>query len=417
MGAKGIIKKATPNFLLNLYYEIWPFFGALIYRFPSKSIKVIGVTGTNGKTTVTHLTTEIFEEAGYKVGSISSLRFKVGDKERKNELKMTMPGRMTIQKILREAVDVGCEYFILEVTSEGIRQARHKFINFDIAVFTNLTPEHIESHGSFENYKRAKGELFKIAKRAVVNLDDENAEYFSELCRGEVYFYKVKSQSLPQYKIKEMTKVVSSEDANLSLSLLGEFNLYNALASVCAGLLEGISMTIIRRALENSKCVPGRMEIVLKTPFTVVVDYAHTPDSLRKVYETMLSNYEVRETGGKKLICVLGSAGGGRDKWKRPEMGKIAQEYCDEIILTDEDPYNENPDSILNEIESGFSKNIKHKRILDRRTAIREAIKSAKTGDTVVITGKGAEPWMMKKEGRVRWDDRDVAREEIKKLA
>jgi len=408
---KTIFRKLTPDFLLDLYYQIWAFLGDLIYSKPSKKIKVIGITGTNGKTTVTHLATDILEAAGYKVASISSLRFKIGDREYKNELKMTMPGRMKIQKFLREAVDAKCQYFVMEVTSEGIKQCRHKFIDFEIAVFTNLTPEHIESHGSFENYKKAKGELFKVARSAIINLDDKNAEYFAGLCKGEKRYYSLKSK-----------------DIDFKLSMLGEFNLYNALAAAQVGLSQGIDTKIIKQTLENSKGIPGRMEVVVKEPFKVIVDYAHTPDALEKVYKT------IKESGesGARMICVLGAAGGGRDKWKRPQMGSIAAQYCEEIILTDEDPYDEDPAQILSQIKSGilnFSAKgearpgqqfFRQRRgspgaaifnILDRKLAIKKAIQDARPGDVVIITGKGAEPWMMTGGGKIPWDDREIVRE------
>jgi len=404
------LKKVIPKFIFSLYYQFWPLLGAVIYRLPSRKIKVIGITGTNGKTTVTHLATEILEAAGYKVASISSIRFKIGEKEWKNELKMTMPGRMKIQKFLRQAVDARCQYVVIEVTSEGIKQYRHKFIDFDVAVFTNLTPEHIEAHGGFENYKKAKGELFKIAKRAIINLDDENAEYFSALCKGKKYGYSVKSGSI-----------------DLKIPLLGKFNLYNALAAANVGLSQGVDMKVIKEALEKIEGIPGRMEEIIKEPFSVIVDYAHTPDALEKVYKTV--------KGSHKLICVLGAAGGGRDKWKRPQMGKIAAHYCDEIILTNEDPYDEDPGKIISQIEAGVRsenpcdicigpagesdkehRKIEVVRVLDRKEAIKKALRDARRGDTIIITGKGAEPWLMTREGRIAWDDREIVRTTYREL-
>ncbi|HIB09302.1 MAG TPA: UDP-N-acetylmuramoyl-L-alanyl-D-glutamate--2,6-diaminopimelate ligase, partial [Gemmatimonadetes bacterium] len=248
------------------------------------------------------------------------------------------------------------------------------------------TPEHIESHGGFENYKRAKGELFESAKTAIINLDDENAEYFSELCKGKKYGYSVESGSI-----------------DIATPLPGKFNLYNALAAAYVGLSQGVDMKVIKETLGKAKGIPGRMETVIKEPFPVIVDYAHTPDALEKVYKTV--------KGRHKLVCVLGAAGGGRDKWKRPQMGKIAARYCDEIILTNEDPYNEDPGRILAEIKSGISSPIsKLYEILDRREAIKKALRIAKRGDIVVVTGKGAEPWLMTNEGRVAWDDREIVR-------
>jgi len=387
-----IIQKSVLGFIMSFYHQMWPALGAVIYGFPAKKIKIIGITGTNGKTTVVHLATEILEAAGYKVASISSLRFKIGEKEWKNGLKMTMPGRMKIQKFLRQAADAQCQYVVMEVTSEGIKQYRHKFLDFDVAVFTNLTPEHIESHGGLENYKRAKGELFKIAKTAIINLDDENAEYFSAFCKGKKYGYSIESGSI-----------------DIVTPLPGKFNLYNALAAAYVGLSQGVDMEVIKNTLEKSKGVPGRMEVVIKEPFPVIVDYAHTPDALEKVYKTV--------RGSHKLVCVLGAAGGGRDKWKRPQMGKIAAHYCDEIILTNEDPYDEDPGRILSEIKSGISPSVlKLYEILDRREAIKKALQVARRGDTVIITGKGAEPWLMTKEGRVSWDDREIVRTTYREL-
>ncbi|MDX1608361.1 MAG: Mur ligase family protein, partial [Candidatus Spechtbacterales bacterium] len=171
---KALIKKLIPEFLLGYYYAMWPFLGALIYSYPSRKLKLIGITGTNGKTTTAHIASHILENAGFKVASISSLRFKVEEHEWPNKLKMTMPGRMKLHRFLRRAVRAGCEYAVIEVTSEGIKQNRHLFLKFDTAVFTNLTPEHIESHGSFEKYKKTKGKFFALPHRAsVVNLDDE----------------------------------------------------------------------------------------------------------------------------------------------------------------------------------------------------------------------------------------------------
>jgi UDP-N-acetylmuramoyl-L-alanyl-D-glutamate--2,6-diaminopimelate ligase len=389
-GMKMFIQNLIPALALDWYYKFWPFLGALIYRFPTRKIKVIGITGTNGKTTVTHLLTDILEAAGYKVASVSSLRFKIGEKEWTNTLKMTMPGRMALQKFLRQAVDSSCSHAVIEVTSEGMKQHRHNFIDFDVAVLTNLTPEHIERHGGFERYKKTKGELFKIARNAVINVDDEHAEYFADLCRGKKYGYSVKSNNL-----------------GVTTSLPGEFNLSNALAAAYAGLSQGVDIETIKLALENFKGMPGRMEIVVKEPFRVIVDYAHNPDALEKMYKTIKESMDGR---AGRMLCVLGAAGGGRDKWKRPVMGKIAAHYCDEIILTNEDPYDEEPGKIIEDIAKDIEGFKFLTKILDRRAAIKKALELAQPGDTVVVTGKGAEPWLMTKEGKIPWDDREIVR-------
>jgi len=402
------MRKFIPKFVFNIYHYLLALIGAVIYGFPSKKLIVIGVTGTNGKSTVVHLTTEILESVGNKVASLSSIRFKIREKEEKNMLKMTMPGRLKLQKFLKDAVKQGCKYAVLEITSEGIKQYRHKFIDFDGAVFTNLTKEHIEAHKGFENYKKAKGKLFrelekspKQNKWAVLNIDDSNADYFSGLFSGKKYFYGIDNQDAE----------ITPEKINLQIQLLGKFNVYNSLAAACVGIAQGIDLPEISEVLRNAKGVPGRMELVIDKPFKVFVDYAHTPDALQKIYETL----------GKGLICVLGSCGGGRDKWKRPEMGKIAAEFCDKIILTNEDPYDENPGQILSDIKSGIQ-NSKFKiqnscEILDRREAINKALSLAKPGDTVIITGKGCEPWMVVANGKkIVWDDRKIVREEYNKI-
>jgi UDP-N-acetylmuramoyl-L-alanyl-D-glutamate--2,6-diaminopimelate ligase len=394
---KKLIKKLIPPFLLSWYHFLLSLTGALVYGFPSRKLKVIGVTGTNGKTTVVNLTSGVLEEVGFKVASLSSVRFKIGEEERVNTLKMTMPGRFKIQKFLREAVNKKCQYAVLEVSSEGIRQHRHRFIDFSVALITNLTPEHIESHGGFENYKKAKGELFKVTKKVhIVNVDDKNAEYFLSFKAEKKYTFGWDKGD------------VNSKDLNFNFPLPGRFNKYNAMAAMCVGLSQGISIEACKKALEKAKGVPGRMEMVVSDPFKVVVDYAVTPDALEGLYQTIKEMYSP-----SRIIAVFGSCGGGRDKWKRPLFGEIASRYCQEIIVTNEDPYDEDPMEIINQVAAG-SKG-KAKKILDRREAIREALKSAKPGDVVVITGKGSEPQMITSKGRIPWSDKKVILEEMSK--
>ena len=424
----GPLKFFIPSFLFDWYHKLWPFLGALLYRFPTLEIIVIGVTGTNGKSSVVHMSSEVLEGAGHKVASLSSIRFKIADKEWPNTLKMTMPGRMKLQKFLRMAVDAGCKYAVIEVTSEGIAQHRHDFIDFTVAVFTNLAPEHIESHGSFKQYNEAKQELFKKAKIHIINVDEPYAEDFLRFPAQKKFGYgkdmRYAPPGIPIERIQARDVAISSFGADFSLrgewfhlNLLGEFNIYNALAAICVGLTQGVSLKAANGALQQVQSIPGRMNIVIYDPFYVIVDYAHTPDALQKVYKT------VRGSGIKasqaKMVCVFGAAGGGRDKWKRNKMGKIAAEYCDEVVLTNEDPYKEDPQIILDQIEKGIA----HEqgtplvlKVLDRRQAIHEALKRAKASDVVVITGKGSEPWMMVKEGRLPWSDRDVVEEEFQKI-
>jgi len=427
MTTKDFIKKFIPAFILSAYHYKLALFGAAIFDFPglNKNLKIIGVTGTSGKSTTIDFITRILEEAGNKVASISSIRFKVGEREWENKYKMTMPGRFVIQKFLRQAKNAGCKYVVLEVTSEGLRQFRHKFINFDTVVFTNLGKEHIESHGGFENYRNAKLEFFRSCRNIhAINADDENSKYFAKTpaiynLQFTIYnkFLNSNFQTLTAEDVVVNQYGVSFkiQDTKFQIPLLGIFNVYNALAAICVAQNYGVSLDVCKKALEKAKGIPGRMEIVQKDPFMVVVDYAHTPDQLEKVYKTL---HPKPYTLNPNLICVLGSCGGGRDKWKRPVLGKIASQYCDEIIITNEDPYDENPSQILSEIKSGISNfqflisNVYE--ILDRREAIKKAVELAKPGDTVVITGKGSEPWMCVENGKkIPWDDRKIAKEAL----
>lgn len=398
----SIIRRIIPQFLFTFfqppYHRFLSWLAAVLYRYPSHHLTVIGVTGTNGKSTTVELLAEIIDEAGYQVASISSIRFRVGDREKWNDKKMTMPGRFFIQKFLRRAVRAGVTHAVLEVTSEGIKQFRHRHIAFDMAVITNVTPEHIESHGSFEAYRAAKAELFKAAPLHVLNEDDtETYTYLSRLPAKKRFTYSL--ADFPE---------------DLTIRLPGDFNRENALAALTAALALGIGHEAVKRALERIDYIPGRLEVVQAHPFGVIVDYAHTPDALEKVYKTL---------SAPRLICVLGSAGGGRDKWKRKELGRIAAKYCDNIILTNEDPYDEPPADIIRDVEQGVlsatsgvsAKNrVAFQKVLDRREAIRTALMRAKRNDVVVITGKGCESWIMGPAGtKIPWDDREVAREEL----
>lgn len=409
--------------ILSPYHYLWAFFSALFFGFPARKIKVIGVTGTKGKSTVVELTEKIFREASYKVASFSSIKIKIADDEKKNLFKMTMPGRWHIQKFLKEALKAGCKYAILEVTSEGILQHRHRFINFEAVVFTNLSPEHIERHGSFEKYRQAKMKLFREnANIHIMNLDDENTEYFLNFSAKKEYGFTTNEDFLKVENIKiirardcqeKIDKVkFKIDDVEFKLNIVGGFNIYNALAAICTGLSQGISLNVAKDALRKIKKIPGRMELVIEEPFKAIVDYAHTPDSLEAVYQSA----KKFQKEGSKIICVLGAAGGGRDKWKRKKLGEIAEKYCDEIIITNEDPYDENPLDIMNEVASGV-KNKKAKKVLERRDAIAQSLRLAKEKDIVMITGKGCEPWMCIANGKkIPWDDRKMVKEEFNKI-
>jgi len=381
------IRKIAPVFLVRIYHYSLAIAGAVFYWFPSRNLKVIGITGTSGKSTTTELLSCILEKAGHKTASLSSVRFKIGQKEEKNMLKMTMPGRFKIQKFLMKAVNEKCEYAVIEVTSQGIEQFRHKFINFESAVFTNLSPEHVEAHKGFENYKKAKAKLFYTAKNIhVINRGDPNSDFF----------WNIPAKTKIGFSLKEDSNLLSP------INLIGEFNKYNALAAIKTAMALGIPLDICQKAIHEFKGIPGRMEVIAENPFSVIVDYAHTPEQLKQVYQSF----------NRPKICVLGSCGGGRDKWKRLEMGKLAREYCKQIIITNEDPYDENPMEIIDQIKKGAGEEAQV--ILDRKEAIKKAIRSAEKDDVVIITGKGSEPWMCLAKGKkIPWDDREVAKKEL----
>ena len=433
---KKLIPKSVFDFFAPYYHAGLAHLGSIYYGNPSKSLKVIGVTGTKGKSTTVYLISKIFDGAGIPVAAIGSLGFKVREKEWPNHLKMTMPGRFKLQKFFNEAKKAGCKYVVLEVTSEGIKQKRHLGINFDCAVFTNLHKEHLESHGSFENYYRAKQELFaRTSNIHVLNADDKNVELFSKFSSKRTIFYGIENGDMKAQNLESESDKSSFDvyGTRFDINFGGKFNVLNCLSALSVAAMYGVDLPQTKSVLEGVKNIPGRMEFIQKEPFGVVVDYAHTPDSLEAVYKTLKNGLVLRQAQDTKhsnrLICVLGAAGGGRDKWKRPEFGRIAGEYCDEIILTDEDPYDENPVSIIKNIETVFSSQFpisnfqfpikyqlpKYEIILDRKEAIRIALTKAKQGDTVVITGKGSEISMAVAGGKkIPWSDREIVREALK---
>jgi UDP-N-acetylmuramoyl-L-alanyl-D-glutamate--2,6-diaminopimelate ligase len=411
------IEKAVPRKVYTFFQPAYHFtlaaIGTVIYRKPSRHIYVIGITGTKGKSSTTEFVNAALEGAGKKTAILSTIRFKIGDKARPNKFKMTMPGRFFTQKFLRDAVDAGCEYAIIEMTSEGARFFRHTGIEMDALIFTNLSPEHIESHGSFAKYKRAKLRLVnhlaksnKPVRLSIANIDNEHAPSFliSPIEKNIGY-------SLKRAHILSETSdasVIEYRGEKITIPLPGKFNISNALAALTLASELGIDASESKKGIEALSLIRGRVEkINCGQNFAVIVDYAHTDDSLRKLYETFPTS---------RKIAVLGSTGGGRDTWKRPVLGKIADEYCQEIIITNEDPYDEDPQKIINEVARGVTAHTPIC-IMDRREAIREALRIARIGNTVLITGKGTDPYIMGPNGtREVWDDAQVVREELEKM-
>lgn len=374
----------------TLYHPAMAFVAACLYGFPSRSLTVIGVTGTKGKSTTVELVAHILESAGKSVAVSSSVR--------NTDTGMTMPGCFKLQRLLREAVSRGCEYAVIEVTSQGVAQGRHLFIRFTVAAFLNLAPEHVEAHGGFEKYRAAKVAFFAYAAKNpnavfVVNKDDASTPYFAAAAGSH--------------------RVTAFGAVQEPPFLKGQFNEYNAGAALAIASTLGLDPALARAAIDSFRGVRGRMESidVGARPFSVVVDYAVTPDSLRAVYENF---------AGKNIIGVFGCTGGGRDVWKRGVMGGIAGERCASVVLTDDDSYDEDPEAIMNDIEKGllgasrggWKRDINYWKIADRRAAIRKALSIAGSGDVVLITGKGGDAWLRMAHGRkIPWSDQDAVRD------
>lgn len=410
---KKIIPRSIFSAANPLYHKILSFISALIYRFPSNNIFIVGVTGTKGKSSTVELVNAILEEAGYTTALSGTVRFKIGKESTDNMYKMSMPGRFVIQKFLRDAVNAKCTYVVMEMTSQGVAQYRHKNIHLDALIFTNLSPEHIESHGSYENYRNAKLELAKSLelsskkrKLIIVNKDDKEAHRFLAYKIPESYTFSLKDAE--PYILHDDGVSLTIDGKTFKSPLPGIINIYNMLAAITFAKTQNISNDIIVRALEKFTGTRGRIERIDEGQnFKVIVDYAHTADSLQKFYQIF---------GNTRKICVLGNTGGGRDKWKRSEMAKVAEEYCDEIILTNEDPYDEDPRSIVEDMSKALTKK-KAEIIMDRREAVASALKKARPGDAVLLTGKGTDPYIMgPNNSKIPWSDAEVAREEIRKI-
>jgi len=444
---KKLFRKIQPGYhlVLNWLAGIW-------YGFPGDKLTVVGITGTTGKTTTVFMTAELLRSAGLKVGYTSTAMFSDGKSDWLNDKKMTMLGRFFTQRMLRQMVKNGCQVAIVETTSEGIVQNRHRFINYDIVEFTGLYPEHIDSHGSFENYKNAKLKLFehfsqklkvkshkgKIKKTIIANLDDKYAKEFlnfaverkigffsgksSEKKTGIQEGFKSKNQNLELvgYRFLEMNKIGTKfvfAETEIQLKILGEFNALNATAAGCVGRALGIDDKEIKRGLEKIKSLPGRLERVEEGQnFMVIVDYAFEPVAVTKLYET------VKVLKPNRIIHILGSTGGGRDLNRREKLGRIAGEKADMVIVTNEDPYDDDPMEIIKAVAKGVKKvgKIKNENLFlieDRQEAIKKAVSLARENDLILLTGKGSEQAIAVKNGELLpWDDREAVREELRRL-
>jgi len=416
------VKKLLPDKVFKkiqpAYHFLLALGGSVYYRNPSNNLVIIGVTGTKGKSSTTEILTHILRSSGLKVASLSTIQFSIDGEDEANLYKMTMPGRFFVQKFLRDAVTAGCTHAVVEMTSEGAKQYRHRFIEIDGLIFTNLTPEHIESHGSFENYKNAKLSIARAVENSkktnrflVANVDDQHGQDFLNFEVENKLPYSLKDLTLHSLQKDSISLVL--DDTTIRVPLVGIFNVYNVLAAITIAKAFGVSVTGMQSSLRDLPTLRGRVERFETKPgssksITAVVDYAHTPDSLTKLYEAFPD---------KPKICVLGNTGGGRDTWKRPEMGTIAEKYCEAIILTNEDPYDENPEKILNDMKQGMTENAPVKIIMDRRDAIEEALAIAPNESFVLISGKGTDPYIMGPDGtKTPWSDADTVKDLVARI-
>jgi len=408
--------------LYSLYHTSMARRAAVRFGFPGKKLIVIGVTGTNGKTTTCNLIHSILAKAGLKAGLISTVNTVVGGKERVNETKLTsLPPEVT-QKLLSQMVEAGDRYAVLEVSSIALDQNRFFGVPFTVSVFTNFTHDHLDYHKTMGRYLEAKGKLFQgKPKISVINLDDEKASFFLHFPADKKIAYALKqgnpdvTASLTDKEQNTFLFDFREQKIEIALKLPGFFNLYNALAAASATYGLGIPLPAIKQGIESLKLVPGRMQGVRAgQPFRVVVDYAHTPDGFDKALSAL------KEKTGGRLIAVFGATGE-RDKNKRPVLGQVASRYSDLIVLTEEDPGKEDALSIIQEVMAGIDQNkfaleknlwiIPH-----RKEALQKAFSLAREGDTVALLGLGAQTVMVTKEGKVPYHEPTVAKEILESL-
>lgn len=398
------------------------------FDYPANRMRMVGVTGTNGKTTTTHMIRHILKAQGFKVGVIGTVHIMIGDTS--YPIHNTTPDVVDLQHILHQMVQENVEYCVMEVSSHALALGRVSGVEFDTAVFTNLTQDHLDFHKTFENYLAAKCKLFeqvsapnqvKDNKGAVINIDDSYGYRVMEKTMAPTITYSTLGKGTlnasdvhMSTKNSQYTVNYKGESYPVSMNTTGLFNVYNTLAAIGACLQEGISMEAIDTALKTFSSVPGRFELIEEgQDFAVVVDYAHTPDGLQNILETAKVIKENR------IIIVFG-CGGDRDATKRPIMGRIAAEYGDKIYVTSDNPRTEDPVQIVKDVEVGVKEALRegtsYEVIVDRREAINHAIHDAKAGDIVIIAGKGHENYQILKNETIHFDDREEARKALKEI-
>jgi UDP-N-acetylmuramoyl-L-alanyl-D-glutamate--2,6-diaminopimelate ligase len=382
--------------LKNVYHLFIACIALFYFRFPGKHLTVIGVTGTDGKTTTTTLIYEILKNAGKKVSMITSVHAVIAGKEYDTGFHVTTPNAWYVQQYLRDAVDHGDRFMVLEVTSHALDQHRVFGIPFTVGVITNVTHEHLDFHKTFDTYLKTKLTLLKKSDIAIVNKDDKPVYVTvnQSIDLHHVIFYGIQSDA-----------DITPKTFSFKTKLPGIFNQYNCLAAISVAKELSIAPMTIKKTLAEFSGISGRMEVVYKGPFSVIVDFAHTPNALVQALRT------VKPMTKGKLIHVFGSAGL-RDRSKRPLMGKASSDYADVIVLTEEDYRTENVEKIMDEIQSGIEGEKDIHRFPDRHEAILFALSKAKKGDIVILTGKGHEKSLCRGTKEYPWSDQ----EEVKKI-
>ncbi len=383
---------------------------------PTKELKLIGVTGTNGKTSVTYMLKSIFEKAGYKTGLIGTIQNMIGEKA--IETHNTTPDAFTLNKLFREMVDSGCKYAVMEVSSHALDQKRICNVTFETAIFTNLTQDHLDYHKTMDNYLLAKKKLFKMCKKAVLNSDDPYFEKLKEGLDCEIITYSASNNS--DYSAKginyhpsgvEYELVAKGLIKHISVNTGGRFSVYNSLCSAVTAIENGIDIDTVVSALKELKGVKGRAEVVeTGRDFTVIIDYAHTPDGLKNILSTF------KECKKGRLVALFG-CGGDRDKTKRPIMGNIAVHNADYVIVTSDNPRSENPTAIINDILEGIKGIPTPVKVIENRIeAIKFAVSNARKDDIIVLAGKGHETYQILNTGTIHLDEREVVKEALSEL-
>lgn len=385
------------------------------YENPSDKFKLIGITGTNGKTTSTFMMKSILEEASKRVGLIGTIANYIGDKKMHSE--RTTPESLELQKLFYEMNAEGVDYCIMEVSSHSLSLDRVYGVEFSEAIFTNLTQDHLDFHKTFENYYEAKLKLFSSAKNSIINIDDQYGKrVYDDVNNNKITYSIEKAADVKAENINIHSRgasfnlVYKDNSVKVNLNLPGRYNIYNALGSAAACLNEGISLEYIKAGLEKVT-VPGRCEIVTKgndLGFDVIVDYAHTPDGLENILKT------AREFTEGRLISVFG-CGGDRDKTKRPIMGRIGSDLSDIAVVTSDNPRTEEPAAIIEDIVKGIEKD-NFVVVLNRAEAIKKAMCLAEKNDVIVIAGKGHEDYQILKDKVIHFDEREIIRDIIKEL-